>query len=73
MVAQRCTVCIEYPEHRSGTVVAYSAIDPEEEEVMWSLSAAERCRECRCQRDFEISDAGALTFTTPPDYENPDG
>ena len=63
------TVCVEYPENRSGTVVAYSAIDPEEEEVMWSLSATDGGANADVG-DFEISDAGALTFETPPDYEN---
>ena len=38
---ERCpddTVCIDYPEHGSGAVVAFTAVDPEEEDVTWALS-----------------------------------
>ena len=64
---QRCTVeeCIEYPEHGSGTVVAYTALDPEKEPVTWSLDA-----NSPDDALFEIN-GGRLTFKTPPDYEDP--
>ena len=31
------TETVEYPEHGSGAVVAYTALDPEGESVTWSL------------------------------------
>ena len=51
-------------------VADYTATDPEDDSasprkpLKWSLSGVDG-------RKFEISDAGALTFETPPDYEAP--
>ena len=56
--------CIEYPEHGSGTVVAFTAIDPEEEPVSWTLDT-----NSLVDNLFEI-EGGRLTFITPPDFEN---
>ena len=55
--------CVEYPEHGSGSVVGYSAVDPEGESVTWSVSGTD-------SELFEINE-GRLTFKSPPDYENP--
>ena len=60
---QATTETIEYPEHGSGAVVAYTALDPEGESVTWSVSGSDRTL-------FEI-DGGRLTFKTPPDFEDP--
>ena len=58
------TECIEYPEHGSGTVVGYSAVDPEGEDVGWGVSGTDATL-------FDIEE-GRLTFNSPPDYEDPD-
>ena len=54
---------VDYPENGTATVVAYIGDDPEGQTVTWALGGAD-------EGDFEI-DGGALTFITPPDYENP--
>ena len=56
--------CVDYPEHGSGTVVAFTAVDPEGDPVAWSLSGADSGL-------FDIDKNGRLTFNTPPDYEDP--
>ena len=53
-----------YEENGSGTVAAYTAADPENGEITWSLSGTD-------SGDFSIDNAGALTFDAPPDYEAP--
>ena len=53
-----------YEENGSGTVATYTAADPENGEITWSLSGAD-------SGDFSIDNAGALTFDAPPDYEAP--
>ena len=55
--------CVEYPEHGSGTVIAFTAVDPEGEPVAWSVSWTD-------SGFFDIEE-GRLTFKTPPDYEGP--
>ena len=61
------TVCVDYPENRSGTVVAFTADDPEEKDVTWSLQRGSD------QALFRIDpDDGRLTFKTPPDFEAPE-
>ena len=55
---------IEYPENGDSTVVAYTAVDPEEASITWTLDGDDA-------GDFSIEN-GALTFNSPPDYENPD-
>ena len=71
---ERCpdnTVCIEYPEHGSGAVVAFTAVDPEEEDR--DVERAERATQrTPTKTDFEINE-GRLTFKSPPDFENPGG
>ena len=54
---------IEYAENGTGTVETYTATDPENGEIAWSLSGDDSA-------DFSIT-RGALTFNASPDYENP--
>ena len=53
-----------YAENGAGTVASYTAADPEESEITWSLSGDDA-------EDFSISIAGELTFSSSPDYEDP--
>lgn len=53
------------PENTSGTVYTASATDPDGNALTYSLSGgADRAQ-------FAITPAGALSFTAPPDFENP--
>ena len=56
---------VGYAENRTGPVAEYSATDPEDDNITWSLAGTDL-------RDFEISDSGVLTFSQKPDYEDPD-
>ena len=58
------TETVNYPENGQGTVTAYTALDPDGDEVTWSLSGDD-------DDDFEIT-GGALTFKNTPNYEDPD-
>ena len=53
----------DYPENGTHTVAAYTAMDPEGEEIAWSLDGTDAA-------DFDIQ-GGVLTFNSPPDYEDP--
>ena len=55
---------INYAENGSEAVADYTAVDPEGSQINWSLSGDD-------SSDFSISNAGVLTFNTPPDYETP--
>ena len=58
---------IDYPENGTGPVATYTAADPEDSQITWSLSGED-------SRHFSISNAGVLTFSpssSPPDYETP--
>ncbi len=57
-------VATEYEENSADPVAAYTARDPEGSQVSWSLGGDDAGA-------FTISDAGALTFNAPPDYEAP--
>ena len=57
------TETINYAEGLTSPVTAYTALDPEGDTVVWSLSGTDA-------GDFEIT-GGALTFENTPDYENP--
>ena len=57
-------ISINYAENGAGTVAAYTAADPENGQITWSLSGDD-------SGDFSISNAGLLNFDTPPDYEAP--
>ena len=57
---------IEYAENGTDTVAAFTAMDPEEEDIVWSLTGVD-------MDDFSI-DGGVLTFKDgPPDFEDPKG
>ena len=58
-----------YGECRTGSVGTYSASDPDDDPISWSLpnTSFETDR-----FDFDISSRGALTFDDTPDYEDPD-
>ncbi len=55
---------VSYAENGTLSVATYSATDPEGNEVAWSVTGADAAK-------FEISEAGALSFKSPPDYEKP--
>ena len=56
---------IDYPENGADPVATYTADDPENAQITWSLSGDD-------SGDFSISNAGVLTFDSPPDYEAPE-
>ena len=55
---------VYYAEGRTDTVAIYTATDPENGQITWSLAGDD-------SGDFLISSTGVLTFNTPPDSENP--
>ena len=55
---------VDYAENGDGMVATYTATDPENGDIAWSLSGDDA-------DDFEISGAGMLTFMSPPDFESP--
>ena len=55
---------VYYAEDRTDTVAIYTATDPENDTITWSLLGDD-------SEDFTISNTGELTFNTPPDRENP--
>ena len=55
-----------FREEATGTVASYRAADPEGSAITWSVGGTDG-------DDFRISEAGALTFDSPPDYESPAG
>ena len=56
---------IDYAENRTDPVATFTAMDPEETEISWSLDGTDA-------DVFEISgDGGVLTFNESPDFENP--
>ena len=55
-----------YRENGTATIYTFKTTDPERGTITWSTSGADGS-------DFAISENGALTFTSPPDYEIPQG
>ncbi len=55
---------IKYPENSTETVGTYTASDPEDGAVTWSLIGTDAAR-------FTISTSGGLAFRAPKDYEKP--
>ena len=55
---------VYYAEDRTDTVATYTAADPENGTITWSLAGDD-------SGDFLISSTGVLTFSTQPDLENP--
>ena len=56
-------IAVTYTEDRTGIVQTYVAMDPEGNEVSWSLSGTDR-------GDFTIT-GGELNFVAPPDFDAP--
>ena len=54
---------IEYPENGDAAVATFTATDPEEKDITWSLDGDDA-------GDFKI-DGGVLTFSPKPNYEAP--
>ena len=52
------------PENRTGSVATYTAADPEDDEVAWSLTGTD-------DDDLRISSGGVLRFGSTPNYERP--
>ena len=55
---------IDYAENGTGDVATFTATDPEEATISWSLEGTDA-------DVFDISTAGVLTFKESPDYEMP--
>ena len=55
---------ISYRENGTSGLYTYRASDPEKEEISWTVRGTDG------SNLFEISESGALTFRSPPDYEN---
>ena len=53
-----------YPENGTEPVATYTATDPDDDDISWSLDG-------RDSRWMEISREGVLRFREPPDYEKP--
>ena len=53
-----------YRENGTSTVYTFRASDPQRGAIAWSLDGDDR-------GDFSISETGALTFNSPPDFEIP--
>ena len=53
----------DFRENRTGTIYTYRATDPEGDDFTWAVVGTD-------ERYFDISDTGALTFKTPPDFES---
>ena len=54
---------IDYAENGTGDVATFTAVDPEEATITWSLAGADAAA-------LDITD-GVLTFNESPDYETP--
>ena len=54
-----------YQENRTTTVYTFRASDPQRGVITWSLQGTDA-------GDFTISESGVLTFSSTPDFENPD-
>ena len=55
-----------YRENGTATIYTFKATDPEQGTITWSVTGTDG-------DDFTISETGALTFSSPPDYENLQG
>ena len=54
---------IGYPENGTGAVATYTAVDPEDAEIVWSLGGDDAAL-------FSI-EGGVLAFAAAPDFESP--
>ena len=55
---------VDYQENGAGTVAAYTATEPDNDPITWSLSGPD-------MGAFGIGSGGELSFNTPPDFEGP--
>ena len=55
---------VDYQENGAGAVAAYTATEPDNAAITWSLSGPD-------MGAFGIGSGGELTFNTPPDFEGP--
>ena len=57
---------LNYPENTTTSTAlgTYTASDPENDDITWPLSGADR-------GDFTVSENGELSFASSPDYERP--
>ena len=55
---------VDYVENDTASVATYTAIDPDGDEITWSVEGSDAAR-------FSISEKGELTFNSVPDYEKP--
>ena len=67
---------IEYPENGMDAVATFTATDPEDRMVYWSLAADASAEgvdatDILDREHFMISSDGVLSFKFPPDYETP--
>ena len=53
---------VTYAENDTDPIGTYIAVDPEGEDIEWSVSD---------DKNFAIDADGVLTFTSPPDFEDP--
>ena len=53
-----------YRENGTSTIYTFRASDPQRGAITWSLRGTDGS-------DFSISETGALTFNSPPDFESP--
>ena len=58
------TDTFNYRENGTATIYTFKATDPERGNITWSVRGTDG-------DDFTISEAGALAFASPPDYESP--
>ena len=55
---------IDYPENDNATVATYAITDPEGGNITWTVAGTDSAR-------FSISEEGALSFRSSPNYEAP--
>ena len=55
---------VDYQENGVGAVAAYTATEPDNDPITWSLSGPD-------MGAFDIGSGGELAFNTPPDFEGP--
>ena len=53
-----------YRENGTSSIYTFRASDPQRSAITWSLRGTDGS-------DFSISETGALTFSSPPDFESP--
>ena len=62
---------VPYPEDSTHVVATYTATDPEDDPITWSLEQSDQIHFTIVGRDVDGVNHGSLRFRSPPDYENP--